>query len=184
MIARFKEQYSNEVSGKLQEEFSYANRMQIPRVEKIVLNLCLSTKQDQGRDTLQSLADELTQITGQKAVLTKAKKSVANFKLREGMDIGAKVTLRGALMYEFLERLVCIALPRIRDFRGINPDGFDGRGNYNLGVADQTIFPEVNPDKTKKIQGFNITIVTSAETDAEARSLLTHFGMPFAKKGA
>ena len=109
---------------------------------------------------------------------------MANFKLREGMDIGAKVTLRGAVMYEFLERLVCIALPRIRDFRGVNPDGFDGRGNYNLGIEDQTIFPEVNPDKTKKIQGFNITIVTSANTDAEARALLKHFGMPYAKKNA
>lgn len=182
MVAQLKVQYNTEVTDKMQEEFSYKNRMEIPRLDKIVINLCLSTKQDQARDTLQSLADELGLITGQKAVLVKAKKSVANFKLREGMDIGSKVTLRGALMYEFLERLVCIALPRIRDFRGVNPAGFDGRGNYNLGISDQTIFPEVNPDKTKKIQGFNITIVTTANTNDEARSLLTHFGMPFVKK--
>jgi len=184
MIARFRDTYKNEVTGKLQEEFAYGNRMQIPGLEKIHLSLCLDQRQDHGRDTLQSLADELSDIAGQRTVLTKAKKSVANFKLREGMEIGAKVTLRGANMYEFLERLVCIALPRIRDFRGVNPDGFDGRGNYNLGIEDQTIFPEVNPDKTKKIQGFNITIVTSANTDAEARALLKHFGMPYAVKNA
>ena len=184
MIARFREQYNNEVAGKLLEEFAYGNRMQVPGLVKINLSLCLDQRQDHGRDTLQSLADELSDIAGQRAVLTKAKKSVANFKLREGMEIGAKVTLRGAVMYEFLERLVCIALPRIRDFRGVSPDGFDGRGNYNLGIEDQTIFPEVNPDKTKKIQGFNITIVTSANTDAEARALLKHFGLPYAKKNA
>jgi len=151
--------------------------MQVPRIEKIVLNLCVSVAND--RDVLQALADDLGTITGQKAVITKAKVSVSNFKLREGMSIGAKVTLRNTRMYEFMDRLVNVALPRIRDFRGIPGNAFDGQGNYSMGMQEQTVFPEIDPDKVKKVHGMDITFVTSAKSDEEARELLSLMGMPF-----
>ena len=154
--------------------------MEVPKLEKVVLNLSIDTRHDRNREVLQSLADELSLIAGQRAVLTRARISVANFKLREGMPIGAKVTLRGDRMYEFMERFIHVALPRIRDFRGISDKKFDGQGNYAIGILDQTIFPEVNPDKVKKIQGLEVCIVTTAKTNDEGRELLKQFGMPFA----
>jgi large subunit ribosomal protein L5 len=162
------------------EEFKYKNVMQVPKLEKIVVNTCMS-EAIQNVKLLDAAQNELTLITGQKAVITKARKSVSNFKLREGMPLGAKVTLRGDKMWEFLDRLIAIAIPRIRDFRGINPDGFDGRGNYSMGIIEQLIFPELNFDDIKKINGMNITFVTTAKTDAEGRALLKNLGMPFKK---
>jgi large subunit ribosomal protein L5 len=152
--------------------------MQVPNLKKIVLNLCVSVNNE--RDTLKALADDLGKITGQKAVITKAKKSVSNFKLREGMPIGARVTLRGDRMYEFMDRLVNVALPRIRDFRGIPNTSFDGRGNYSMGLQEQTVFPEIDPDKVKSTHGMDITFVTSASVDEEAKEMLSLMGMPFA----
>jgi large subunit ribosomal protein L5 len=152
--------------------------MQVPNLKKIVLNLCVSVNNE--RDTLKALADDLGKITGQKAVITKAKKSVSNFKLREGMPIGARVTLRGDRMYEFMDRLVNVALPRIRDFRGIPNTSFDGRGNYSMGLQEQTVFPEIDPDKVKSTHGMDITFVTSASKDEEAKEMLSLMGMPFA----
>jgi large subunit ribosomal protein L5 len=152
--------------------------MQVPNLKKIVLNLCVSVNNE--RDTLKALADDLGKITGQKAVITKAKKSVSNFKLREGMPIGARVTLRGDRMYEFMDRLVNVALPRIRDFRGIPNTSFDGRGNYSMGLQEQTVFPEIDPDKVKSTHGMDITFVTSASEDEEAKEMLSLMGMPFA----
>jgi large subunit ribosomal protein L5 len=178
MAPTLKTKYKDAVAPKLIESMGYSNKMQVPALKKIVLNLCVSLAHD--RDTLTALAEDLGKITGQKAVITKAKKSVSNFKLREGMPIGARVTLRGDRMYEFMDRLVNVTLPRIRDFRGIPGSSFDGQGNYSMGLQEQTVFPEIDPDKVKKPHGMDITFVTSATTDAEARELLTLMGMPFA----
>ena len=180
MTATLKEKYISTYRDELKESGGYKNVMQVPKLDKIVLNIGIDTRQDRNKEVLQSLADELGEITGQRPVLNKAKVSIANYKLREGMPIGAKVTLRGERMYEFMDRLVNVAFPRVRDFRGISPKSFDGRGNYSVGITDQTIFPEINPDKVKKIQGMDITICTTANTDEEGRELLKKFGMPFA----
>ena len=178
MTPRLKTTYKESVIPKLMESRGYKNRMQVPGLKKIVLNLCVSVSED--RDTLTSLADDLGKITGQRAVITKAKKSVSNFKLREGMPIGARVTLRNDRMYEFMDRLVNVALPRIRDFRGIPGQSFDGRGNYSMGLQEQTVFPEIDPDKVKSTHGMDITFVTSASEDEEAKEMLSLMGMPFA----
>jgi len=177
MTPTMKTKYVESVVPALIESQGYENKMQVPTIDKVVLNLCVSLSHD--RDVLQALADDLGKITGQRAVITKAKKSVSNFKLREGMSIGAKVTLRGDRMYEFLDRLLNVALSRIRDFRGVPADSFDGQGNYSMGLQEQTVFPEIDPDKVKKVHGMDVTIVTSAKTDAEARELLKLMGMPF-----
>ncbi len=178
MVPTMKTKYKDVVAPELIKTQGYKNKMQVPKLEKIVLNLCVSTAHD--RDVLQSVADDMGKISGQKAVITKAKLSVSNFKLREGMSIGAKVTLRGSRMYEFMDRLVNVALPRIRDFRGIRGNSFDGQGNYSMGMQDQTVFPEIDPDKVKRVHGMDITFVTSAKTDAEAKEFLKLMGMPFA----
>jgi large subunit ribosomal protein L5 len=178
MVPTMKTKYKEKVSPALKESLGYSNIMQVPALKKIVLNLCVSLNYD--RDALNSVAADLSKITGQKAIITHAKKSVSNFKLREGMPIGAKVTLRGDRMYEFMDRLVNVALPRIRDFRGIPGKSFDGQGNYSMGLKEQTVFPEINPDKVKHIHGMDITFVTSAVTDAEAKELLKLMGLPFA----
>ncbi|THB79453.1 MAG: 50S ribosomal protein L5 [Desulfobulbaceae bacterium] len=179
-MGALKDYYYNECVPALKEEHSYTNIMQVPKLEKIVLNMGLG-EAVQNPKIIDGAVQELTRIAGQKAVVTKAKKSIAGFKLREGMPIGCRVTLRGDRMYEFLSKLVNIALPRVRDFRGMSPKWFDGRGNYSLGVKEQIIFPEIDYDKIDKIKGFNITIVTSANTDEEGRSLLRLMGMPFKK---
>ena len=171
--------YQAEVAPALMQKFGYKSTMQIPRLEKIVVNVGCSDARENAK-VLDAVVNDLTTITGQKAVITKAKKSVANFKLREGMPIGAKVTLRGDKMWEFLDRLFNVALPRVRDFRGISADGFDGRGNYALGIKEQLIFPEIEYDKIDKIRGMDIVIVTTAQTDEEARELLKQVGAPFA----
>jgi len=172
--------YKEDVAPKLMEKFEYSSVMQIPRLEKIVVNVACGEARDNPK-MLDAIVADLKTITGQKPVLCKAKKSVANFKLREGMTIGAKVTLRGDRMYEFVDRLFSLALPRVRDFRGINPDSFDGRGNYNMGVKEQLIFPEIEYDKIDKVRGMDICIVTTAHNDEEARELLTLMGAPFAR---
>ncbi|VGO15776.1 50S ribosomal protein L5 [Pontiella desulfatans] len=177
MAPTLKTKYKDAVAPKLMESQGYSSKMQVPAIKKIVLNLCVSVDHD--RDTLTALAEDLGKITGQKAVITKAKKSVSNFKLREGMSIGARVTLRGDRMYEFMDRLVNVTLPRIRDFRGIPGNSFDGQGNYSMGLQEQTVFPEIDPDKVKKTHGMDITFVTSATRDDEARELLSLMGMPF-----
>ena len=174
-----KKKYQDEVAPALMQKFGYKSTMQIPRLEKIVLNVGCSEARENAK-VLDAVVNDLTTITGQKAVITKAKKSVANFKLREGMPIGAKVTLRGNKMWEFLDRLFNVALPRVRDFRGISADAFDGRGNYALGVKEQLIFPEIEYDKIDKIRGMDIVMCTTAKTDEEARELLTLIGAPFA----
>lgn len=178
MAARLKEKYTQEIAPSLSKEFGYSNPMSIPKVQKIVLNMGLGDAV-QNAKILDVAVNELTVISGQKPVVTKAKKSIAQFKLREGMSIGAMVTLRGDRMYEFLDRFINITLPRVRDFRGISAKAFDGRGNYTVGLRDQLIFPEVDFAKVDKARGLNVCIVTSANTDEEARSLLRHFGMPF-----
>ncbi len=179
-MARLKEQYVNEIAPALNSKFGYKSVMQIPKLDKVVINVaCGEAKENE--KILEAVMKDLGQITGQKAVLTKAKKSVANFKLREGMNIGAKVTLRGERMYDFLDKFMSIALPRVRDFRGVSAKSFDGRGNYAIGVKDHLIFPEISYEKTQKSRGFDICIVTTAKTDEEARELLKLFGMPFAK---
>ena len=180
--ARLKQRYEDEIRPKLQEQFGYASSMQHPRVEKITLNMGVGEAKQNSKE-LDAAVEQLAIIAGQRPAITRARKSIAQFKLREGMPIGAKVTLRGARMWEFLDRLNTVALPRIRDFRGINPDGFDGRGNYNLGLREQTIFPEIDYDKVDKVRGLNVTITTSARTDEEARALLTALGMPFREEG-
>ena len=177
---RLQEKYQNSVRAELQNQFSYKSSMQIPKVEKIVINMGCGDAVANAK-VLDDAVEELATITGQKPIITKAKKSIANFKLREGMPIGCKVTLRGTRMYEFLDKLVSIALPRVRDFHGINGNAFDGRGNYTLGVKEQLIFPEINFDKIKKVRGMDIVIVTTANTDEEGRALLTLMGMPFKK---
>lgn len=179
-MARLKEKYNNEVAKQLFEKFSYKSPMQTPKLEKIVINMGLGEAKDNSK-VLQSAVEELSLITGQKPIITKAKKSVANFKLREGMSIGVKVTLRGERMYEFLDRLVNVALPRVRDFRGVNPNSFDGRGNYTIGLKEQLIFPEIEYDKVDTIRGMDVTFVTTAKTDEESRELLRLMGMPFSK---
>ena len=177
---RLQEKYNTSVRTELANKFAYQSSMQIPRLEKIVINMGVGDAVANSK-VLDDAVEELTLIAGQKPVVTKAKKSIANFKLREGMPIGCKVTLRGERMYEFLDKLVSIALPRVRDFRGVNPNAFDGRGNYTLGVKEQLIFPEINFDQVKKIRGMDIVIVTTANTDEEGRALLTLMGMPFRK---
>lgn len=177
---RLKQEYNDKVIGALTEEFGYKNVMQVPKLEKIVLSRGVGAAVAD-KKLIDHAVEELTTITGQRAVATISKKDVASFKLRKGMPIGARVTLRGERMYEFLDRLVTSALPRVRDFNGIKATGFDGRGNYNLGVTEQIIFPEINIDKINKISGMDITFVTTAETDKEAKSLLTELGLPFQK---
>ena len=176
-----KKLYQDEVAPALMQKFGYKSTMQIPRLEKIVLNVGCSEARENAK-VLDAVVSDLTAITGQKAVVTKAKKSVANFKLREGMPIGAKVTLRGNKMWEFLDRLFNVALPRVRDFRGINPNSFDGRGNYAMGIKEQLIFPEIEYDKIDKIRGMDIVVCTTAQTDEEARELLKLVGAPFATR--
>ena len=175
-----KEKYVKEVAPALMQKFGYKSVMQIPKIDKIVVNCGCGEARDNAK-VLEAVVNDLATITGQKPVITKAKKSVANFKLREGMPIGAKVTLRGERMWEFLDRFFNIALPRVRDFRGINPNGFDGRGNYAIGLKEQLIFPEIDYDKIDKIRGMDIVICTTAKTDEEAKELLTLLGAPFAK---
>ncbi len=180
MAARLKERYVNEVADALMKKFNYKSVMQIPKLEKIVINVGCGEARDNPK-VLDAIISDIKQITGQKPVVCKAKKSVANFKLREGMAIGVKVTLRGERMYEFLDRFFNLALPRVRDFRGINPNSFDGRGNYSVGVKEQLIFPEIDYDKIDKVRGMDICMVTTANTDEEARELLALMGAPFAK---
>ena len=177
---RLRETYDKEIAPALQKKFGYKNVMQIPKLDKVVINMGVGEAKENAK-ILETAANDLGIITGQKAVYTKAKKSVANFKLREGNEVGVMVTLRGAHMYEFLDRLINVALPRVKDFRGINPNGFDGHGNYSLGITEQIIFPEIDFDKIERVSGLNVNIVTSARTDSEARALLTKFGMPFRK---
>ena len=180
-MARLKDLYKNEAAPALLKKFEYKSSMQIPRFDKIVLNVGAGDAKDNSK-VIDSIINDLTIITGQKAVPTFAKKSVANFKLREGMKIGAKVTLRGEIMYEFMDKLFNFALPRVRDFKGINPNAFDGRGNYALGLKEQLIFPEIEYDKVDKIRGMDIVFVTTANTDEEAKELLTLMGAPFSKE--
>ncbi len=177
---RLEEKYTKEIKDALMKKYSYKSVMQIPKLEKIVINMGVGDARENSK-AVESAANDLTLITGQKAVITKAKKSVATFKVREGMNIGCKVTLRGSKMYEFADRLFNAALPRVRDFRGINPNSFDGRGNYALGIKEQLIFPEIDYDKIDKIRGMDIIFVTTAHTDEEARELLTLMGAPFMK---
>ena len=179
-MSRLKETYLNEIKDAMQKKFEYKNEMQIPKLDKIVINMGVGEAKE-NRKVLDTAVKDLETITGQKAVVTRAKNSVANFKLREGQPIGCKVTLRGDKMYEFLDRLVNLALPRVRDFRGVNPNAFDGRGNYALGIKEQIIFPEIEYDKVDKVRGMDVIFVTTAKTDEEARELLTLFNMPFAK---
>ena len=179
-MSRFSEKYLNEVAPALMKKFNYSSVMQIPKFNKIVINVGCGDAKDNSK-VIDSVIDEITLIAGQKAVPTFAKKSVANFKLREGMKIGVKVTLRGERMYEFMDKLFSFALPRVRDFKGINPNGFDGRGNYALGLKEQLIFPEIEYDKVEKIRGMDIVFVTTANTDEEAKEMLTLMGAPFAK---
>lgn len=179
-MARLKDFYKEKVVPQLQGKFNYKNVMQIPKIDKIVINVGAGEAKDNSK-VITSIVDDLTAITGQKPVICTARKSVANFKIREGMKIGAKVTLRGDKMYEFLDRFFNLALPRVRDFRGINPKSFDGKGNYNMGVKEQLIFPEIEYDKIDKIRGMDISISTTAKTDDEARELLKLMGAPFAK---
>lgn len=177
---RLKEKYQKEITPALMSKFSYDSVMQAPKIEKIVINMGVGDAVSNSK-ALDVAVEELAQITGQKPVITKAKKSIAGFRLREGMPIGAKVTLRGERMYQFLDKLISVSLPRVRDFRGVSKKSFDGRGNYTLGVKEQLIFPEIDYDKVNKVRGMDIVIVTTANTDEEARELLTQFGMPFQK---
>lgn len=179
-MSRLKEMYTNEIMDAMVKKFGYKNVMEVPKLDKIVVNMGVGEAKENAK-LLDSAIADMELITGQKAVATKARKSVANFKIREGMAIGCKVTLRGEKMYEFADRLINLALPRVRDFRGVNPNGFDGRGNYALGIKEQLIFPEVEYDKVDKVRGMDIVFVTTAKTDEEARELLRLFNMPFAK---
>ena len=180
MSSRLKDMYKDEIVANMIKKFGYKNIMEVPKLDKIVINMGVGEAKDNAK-SLESAVKDLETIAGQKVVTTKAKKSVANFKIREGMAIGCKVTLRGEKMYEFLDRLVNLALPRVRDFRGVNPNAFDGRGNYALGIKEQIIFPEIEYDKVDKVRGTDIIFVTTDKTDEEARALLTQFNMPFAK---
>lgn len=181
MEMRFKEKYDSQIIDAMMSKFNYKNKMEVPKLEKIVINVGCGDAKENSKALEMSLA-ELEQIAGQKPVATKAKKAIAGFKIREGLPIGCMVTLRNQNMYSFMERLINFALPRVRDFQGVNPNAFDGRGNYSLGVKEQLIFTEINYDKVSKVRGMNITFVTTAKTDEEARELLTQFGMPFSKK--
>ena len=179
-MSRLKEQYQNEIVDAMIKKFGYKNIMEVPKLEKIVVNMGVGEAKENAK-LLEAAMKDMEKITGQKVVATKAKNSVANFKIREGMAIGCKTTLRGEKMYEFMDRLVNLALPRVRDFRGVNPNAFDGRGNYALGIKEQIIFPEIEYDKVDKVRGMDIIFVTTAKTDEEARELLTLFNMPFQK---
>ena len=179
-MSRLKEQYQNEIVKNMMDKFGYKNMMQVPKLDKVVINMGVGEAKENAK-LLEAAMNDLEIIAGQKPVATKAKNSVANFKIREGMPIGCKVTLRGEKMYEFVDRLINLALPRVRDFRGVNPNAFDGRGNYALGIKEQLIFPEIEYDKVDKVRGMDIIFVTTAKTDEEARELLTQFNMPFAK---
>ena len=180
-MSRLRDHYQNEIVDALMKKFGYKNVMQVPKIDKIVVNMGVGEAKENAK-ILEAAAKDMETITGQKPIITKAKHSIANFKIRENMPIGCKVTLRGEKMYEFLDRLVNLALPRVRDFRGINPNSFDGRGNYALGIKEQLIFPEIEYDKIDKIRGMDVIVVTTAKTDEEGRELLTQFGMPFAKQ--
>ena len=179
-MSRLKEQYQNEIVDAMIKKFGYKNIMEVPKLDKIVVNMGVGEAKENAK-LLEAAIKDMETITGQKAVATKAKNDIANFKIRENMPIGCKTTLRGEKMYEFLDRLINLSLPRVRDFRGVNPNAFDGRGNYALGIKEQIIFPEIEYDKVDKVRGMDIIIVTTAKTDEEARELLTLFNMPFAK---
>ena len=179
-MSRLKDQYQNEIVDAMIKKFGYKNIMEVPKLDKVVINMGVGEAKDNAK-LLESAIADMEKIAGQKAVVTRAKNSVANFKIREGMPIGCKVTLRGEKMYEFVDRLINLALPRVRDFRGVNPNAFDGRGNYALGIIEQLIFPEIEYDKIDKVRGMDVIFVTTAKTDEEARELLTQFNMPFAK---
>ncbi|MGL6197629.1 MAG: 50S ribosomal protein L5 [Lachnospiraceae bacterium] len=179
-MSRLKEVYQNEIMDAMTKKFGYKNSMEVPKLEKVVINMGVGEAKENAK-VLDSAVADLEKISGQKPVVTKAKRSVANFKLREGMAIGCKVTLRGKRMYEFVDRLINLALPRVRDFRGVNPNAFDGRGNYALGIKEQLIFPEIEYDKIDKVRGMDVIFVTTAKSDEEARELLTQFNMPFTK---
>ena len=179
-MSRLKEQYQNEIVDAMIKKFGYKNIMEVPKLDKIVVNMGVGEAKENAK-LLEAAIKDMEAITGQKAVATKAKNSIANFKIREGMAIGCKTTLRGEKMYEFMDRLINLALPRVRDFRGVNPNAYDGRGNYALGIKEQLIFPEIEYDKVDKVRGMDIIFVTTAKTDEEARELLTQFNMPFAK---
>lgn len=180
-MARFKEKYANEIVAQLTEKFGYTNKMLVPKLEKISINIGAGDAKEDAK-LMEQLTVELGKITGQKPIVTRAKKSIANFQLREGMPVGCCVTLRRAHMFEFLDRLISVALPRVRDFGGVPDKGFDGRGNFTMGVTEQIIFPEIDLEEVAKVKGMNITIVTSAKTDEECKELLSLFGMPFRKK--
>ena len=179
-MSRLKEQYQNEIVDAMIKKFGYKNIMEVPKLDKVVINMGVGEAKDNAK-LLESAIADMEKIAGQKAVVTRAKNSVANFKIREGMPIGCKVTLRGEKMYEFVDRLINLSLPRVRDFRGVNPNAFDGRGNYALGIKEHLIFPEIEYDKIDKVRGMDVIFVTTAKTDEEARELLTQFNMPFAK---
>ncbi len=179
-MSRLKEQYQNEIVDAMIKKFGYKNIMEVPKLDKVVINMGVGEAKDNAK-LLESAIADMEKIAGQKAVVTRAKNSVANFKIREGMPIGCKVTLRGEKMYEFVDRLINLSLPRVRDFRGVNPNAFDGRGNYALGIKEQLIFPEIEYDKIDKVRGMDVIFVTTAKTDEEARELMTQFNMPFAK---
>jgi large subunit ribosomal protein L5 len=179
-LSRLKETYENEIVDSMMKKFGYKNVMQVPKIDKVIINMGVGEAKDNAK-ILDSAVKDLEIIAGQKPIVTKAKKSVANFKLREGVAIGCKVTLRGQKMYEFVDRLINLALPRVRDFRGVNPNAFDGRGNFALGIKEQLIFPEIEYDKVDKVRGMDVIFVTTAKTDEEARELLTLFNMPFQK---
>ena len=179
-MSRLKEQYQNEIVDAMIKKFGYKNIMEVPKLDKVVINMGVGEAKDNAK-LLESAIADMEKIAGQKAVVTRAKNSVANFKIREGMPIGCKVTLRGEKMYEFVDRLINLSLPRVRDFRGVNPNAFDGRGNYALGIKEQLIFPEIEYDKIDKVRGMDVIFVTTAKTDEEARELLNQFNMPFAK---
>ena len=179
-MSRLKDQYQNEIVDAMIKKFGYKNIMEVPKLDKVVINMGVGEAKDNAK-LLESAIADMEKIAGQKAVVTRAKNSVANFKIREGMPIGCKVTLRGEKMYEFVDRLINLALPRVRDFRGVNPNAFDGRGNYALGIKEQLIFPEIEYDKIDKVRGMDVIFVTTAKTDEEARELLTQFNMQFAK---
>ena len=179
-MSRLKDQYQNEIVDAMIKKFGYKNIMEVPKLDKVVINMGVGEAKDNAK-LLESAIADMEKIAGQKAVVTRAKNSVANFKIREGMPIGCKVTLRGEKMYEFVDRLINLALPRVRDFRGVNPNAFDGRENYALGIKEQLIFPEIEYDKIDKVRGMDVIFVTTAKTDEEARELLTQFNMPFAK---
>ncbi|MBC5688814.1 50S ribosomal protein L5 [Mediterraneibacter sp. NSJ-55] len=179
-MSRLKEKYQNEIIDAMIKKFGYKNIMEVPKLDKVVINMGVGEAKENAK-VLESAIADMEKIAGQKAVVTRAKNSVANFKIREGMPIGCKVTLRGERMYEFVDRLINLALPRVRDFRGVNPNAFDGRGNYALGIKEQLIFPEIEYDKVDKVRGMDVIFVTTAKTDEEARELLTQFNMPFTK---